>query len=146
MYVTFTESSPVTALNAVASSSKSILVTWGLPVYPNGPLTQYRIYYGRANETTDPPPSNRNGYSSMTVPSSQTQYNISNLSPFTHYNIFIEAIGNVVGNASSVVPQRTNSTTTVINTDETSTSTPPTSATTFVYDLPPATFTTGPLK
>ena len=140
------ESSPVTNLALVASSPESIMVTWDLPEYPNGPLTGYRVYYRRSNVTTDPPPTDRSGYESATIGSETvTQYNISGLIPFTNYSIFVEALGtNIDGLASNEMLQRTNATTQTI---PSTTPAPPTpDATSFSFDLPTFTISTGPLK
>ena len=84
---------------------------------------------------------------STIVSADQTQYNISNLAAFTRYNIFVEAVGinNLIGMPSTVMSERTNSTTTPILPPPTI-QTPSPTANTFVFNLPPATFPTGPLK
>ena len=103
MYVNMTfhlGSSPVTTLKAVASSSESINVMWDLPEYPNGPLSEYRIYYQRSDMIIAPPESTADR---KTVPFPTQAINITGLEVFTNYSIFIEAIGisNITGNVST---------------------------------------------
>ena len=143
------EPSPVTGLRTVASSSESIIVTWDLPEYPNGPLTGYMIYYKRSNVTSSPPRSDRTGYESVMVPGTQTEYNITMLTPFTNYSIFIVALGtsDLVGLVDIEILQRTNATVPpIIAIPPTQVPTQSPAVTSFFFDLPPATITTGPLK
>ena len=75
-------------------NAESIMVTWDLPQYPNGPLSGYRIYYRRSNVTASPPVSDRTGYEVKTIQSgTNREYNISGLDAFTNYSIFVVAIG-----------------------------------------------------
>ena len=88
------EPSPVTGLIAVPINPESIMLTWDLPEYPNGPLSGYKIYYKRSNVVTSPPGSDNNGYEVNTTPSgTDPEYNISGLDPSTNYSIFVLAIG-----------------------------------------------------
>ena len=103
MYVNMTfhlGSSPVTTLKAVASSSESINVMWDLPKYPNGPLSEYRIYYQRSDMIIAPPESTADR---KTVPFPTQAINITGLEVFTNYSIFIRAIGilNITGDVSA---------------------------------------------
>ena len=135
-----TEPSQVTDLSAVGSSSESILVRWNLPQYPNGPLRGYRISYkmSTSSSTTD-----RN---STTVDITNTEYNISGLTAYTNYSIFVEALGmNVTGMISTEIVERTNATVPIVAIPPTVTP-PTTTVNSFVFDLPPATNRTGPLK
>ena len=90
----------MTTLKAVASSSESINVMWDLPEYPNGPLSEYRIYYQRSNMIIAPPESTAN---TKTVLFPTQAINITGLEVFTNYSIFITAIGisNITGNVST---------------------------------------------
>lgn len=134
--------SSVTELSAVASSSESILVKWNLPLYPNGPLTGYRLYY---SVMTGPPRANVAGYNSTIVDVTVTQYNITGLTPFTSYSIFVEALGqDVTGLLGNEIAERTNATVTDVTISPTPTSS--ITANTFTFDIPPANFATGPLK
>ena len=87
------------------------MVTWDLPEYPNGPLTGYMIYYKRSNVTTSPPGSDRTGYESVMVSGTQSEYNITMLTPFTNYSIFIEALGtnNFIGYVDTEILELTKS-------------------------------------
>ena len=88
------EPSPVIGLTAVSINSESIMVTWALPQYPNGPLSGYRIYYKRSNMIASPPGSDRAGYEVKTVQSGTVlECNISGLEPSTNYSLFVMAVG-----------------------------------------------------
>ena len=94
------ESSPPISLKAVASSPESIYVMWDLPDYPNGPLSEYRIYYQRSNVTIDPPESIAN---TRLVPFPTRAINITGLEVFTNYYIYVTAIGisNITGEVNT---------------------------------------------
>ena len=73
---------------------ESIMVTWDLPQYPNGPVSGYRIYYKHSDKIASPPGSDRTGYEVKTLQSGTIlEYNISGLDPFTNYSIFVMAVG-----------------------------------------------------
>ena len=75
-------------------NAESIMVTWDLPQYPNGPLSGYRIYYKRSNVTASPAGSDRTGYEVKTIQSGvNREYNISGLDAFTNYSVIIMAVG-----------------------------------------------------
>ena len=94
IYSKSTEPSPVTELIAVPLNAESLMVTWDLPQYPNGPLTGYRIYYKRSNVTASPAGSDRTGYEVKTIQSGANQEcNISGLDAFTNYSIIVVAVG-----------------------------------------------------
>ena len=132
-------------LRAVPSSSESVKMMWDLPQYPNGPLSEYRIYYQRSNELTDPPGSSAAGYNIRTVEFPTQTINITGLEVFTNYSIFVAAIGimNLVGDMGTGILQRTNASATDI---EPPPSPVPPNANSFIFDLPTPTVTTGPLK
>ena len=88
----------------------------------------------------------RNNYNSTTVEVTQTEYNISGLIPYTNYSIFVESLGdmNITGLISTEKVVRTNATIPTI--DVPTATSPTTTDNSFIFDLPPATFSTGPLK
>ena len=49
------EPTAVTNLAAVATDFESILVTWDLPLFPNGPISHYILYYIESDEVQEPP-------------------------------------------------------------------------------------------
>ena len=96
---------------AVATSNQSILVTWDLPVYPNGLIVYYTLYY-RESDTPQQPPNIRNdGYTYSVVMS--TMFKITDLIAYTNYTIHVQAVGpgNLLGRIDVELLQRTNSTT-----------------------------------
>ena len=118
-----TEPTAVTNLMAVATSNQSIRVSWDLPLYPNGPILHYDLFY-RASDTPQQPPNimNDSSYIERMVMDA-TNYEITGLTPYTNYTIHVRAIGenNLVGDVDEEILQRTNSTTQNV--------TPPTSPT-----------------
>ena len=107
-----TEPTAVTNLMAVATSNLSIRVTWDLPVYPNGPIMHYNLYY-RASDTVQQPPNIRSdGYTEI-MDINTTNFEITGLMPYTNYTIHVHAIGegNLLGDTDEEILQHTNSTT-----------------------------------
>ena len=108
-----TEPTAVTNLMAVATSNQSIRVSWDLPLYPNGPILHYDLFY-RASDTPQQPPNimNDSSYIERMVMDA-TNYEITGLTPYTNYTIHVRAIGenNLVGDVDEEILQRTNSTT-----------------------------------
>jgi len=115
---------------AVATSYLSIRVTWDLPVYPNGPIMHYNLYY-RASDTVQQPPNIRSdGYTEI-MDINTTNLEITGLMPNTNYTIHVHAIGegNLLGDIDEEILQRTNSTTQIITVDTTIPTLEPTSDT-----------------
>ena len=145
--------SPVTSLTTVASSPESIFVSWDFPDYPNGPITQYNVYYRQSN-TVSSPPIISSEYQLLTAPGMRRNINITGLIAFTHYVVFVQAVGRgAEGDLLGVVEeeriQRTNATVVMIATPApgvTEQPTLPPSQTTIDYDLPSVEFDTGPLS
>ena len=131
-------------LNAVPSSPVSINVTWDLPEYPNGILSEYRIYYQRS-DVIIPPPGSSN---TTTVPFPTQTVNIPGLEVFTYYSIFVVAIGvsNLTGDVGEGFRQRTNASRAVIEPPTSSIPTEAPAATSFTFNLPPPTTSSGPLQ
>ena len=108
-----TEPTAVTNLMAVATSNQSIRVSWDLPLFPNGPILYYDLFY-RASSTPQQPPNimNDSSYTERMV-TNATNYEITGLTPYTDYTIHVRAIGenNLRGDVDEEILQRTNSTT-----------------------------------
>ena len=108
-----TEPTAVTNLMAVATSNQSIRVSWNLPLFPNGPILHYDLFY-RALDTPQQPPNimSNSSYTERMV-TNVTSYEITGLTPYTNYTIHVRAIGenNLVGDVDEEILQRTNSTT-----------------------------------
>jgi len=140
-----TEPTAVTSLMAVATSNQSIRVTWELPVYPNGPIMHYNLYY-RASDTVQQPPNIRSdSYTEILV--MNTDIEITGLEPFTNYTIHIQAIGqgNLLGSIDEEILQRTNSTTQMITMDTTTPTLVPTADTIHILLPDPGQVETGPV-
>ena len=97
-------------LSVTASSPESIFISWSHPNYPNGPLTQYTVYYTanlqmKRSVSTD-------GFDLVIVPGNMTSLNLTGLEAFTMYTILISASGEGVKDsfAESEVITRTNTT------------------------------------
>ena len=107
-----TEPTAVTNLMAVATSNQSIRVSWDLPLYPNGPILYYDLFY-RASDTPQQPPNiiSDTSYTERMV-MSVTNYEITGLTPYTNYTIHVRAIGqdNLGGDVDVEILQRTNRT------------------------------------
>ena len=140
-----TEPTAVTNLMAVATSNQSIRVTWDLPVYPNGPIMHYNLYY-RASDTVQQPSNIRSdSYTEILV--MNTDIEITGLEPFTNYTIHIQAIGqgNLLGSIDEEILQRTNSTTQMITMDATTPTLVPTADTIHILLPDPGQVETGPV-
>ena len=107
-----TEPTAVTNLMAVATGSQSIRVSWDLPLYPNGPILYYDLFY-RASDTPQQPPNiiSDTSYTERMV-MSVTNYEITGLTSYTNYTIHVHAIGqdNLGGDVDVEILQRTNRT------------------------------------
>ena len=102
----------VTNLMAVATSNQSIQVSWDLPLYPNGRILHYDLFY-RASDTPQQSPNimSDSRYIERMVMDA-TNYEITGLTPYTNYTIHVRAIGenNLGGDVDEEILQRTNST------------------------------------
>lgn len=85
------ESTAVTELDAIATSYESILVTWNLPVNPNGPIDGYRVFY-RVADTAQSPPISSEQYSINNV--TAREFKITGLIVYTNYAIHVQPFGN----------------------------------------------------
>ena len=107
-----TEPTAVTNLMAVATSSQSIQVSWDLPLYPNGRILFYDLFY-RVSDIPQHPPNiiRDSSYTKMMVMNA-TNYEITGLTPYTNYTIHVRAIGrdDLAGDVDVEILQRTNST------------------------------------
>ena len=103
---------------AVATSNQSIRVSWDLPLYPNGPILYYDLFY-RASDTPQQPPNiiNDSSYRERMVINA-TSYEITGLTPYTNYTTHVRTIGesNLRGDVTIEILQRTNSTIQVVMT------------------------------
>ncbi len=86
----FLESTAVTNLKATATSFESILMTWDLPLDPNGPIAGYRVFH-RQSDTTQSRPISSNDYTQNNA--TERQFKITGLTVFTSYSIHVQAIG-----------------------------------------------------
>ena len=142
------EPTAVTNLAAVATDFDSILVTWDLPLFPNGPISHYILYYIESDEVQEPPIIS-SGYINKQVDAPTTELEISELVPYTNYTFHVQPYGgpSLPGDIDEEVLQRTQSTTpsTIM---EPSTDEPTDEATTntiFIYLPSTSQFDTGPL-
>lgn len=85
------EPTAVVNLSALATSSGSIDVTWDLPLYPNGPISHYVVFY-KASDIIQLPPISSNGYVNTRVESTSTHLEITELEANTNYTIHVQAI------------------------------------------------------
>ena len=117
---------------AVATSSQSIQVSWDLPLYPNGPILYYDLFY-RVSDTPQQPPNimSDSSYTKMMVMNA-TNFEITGLTPYTNYTIQVRAIGE--GGLLGVL-QRTNITTQDIVTATAPTEGPTIANTTSLFQL-----------
>lgn len=124
------------------------MVTWNIPQLPNGPLSGYRVYYQPSNRIITLTETTAAGYNTTFVPFPTQTVNIAGLKIFTHYSIFVEALGilDLRGDIGNGILQRTNATVTDFESVPTSSVTEEPTANSFVFDLPSRTITTGPLK
>ena len=101
----------MTNLTAVATSNQSIRASWDLPLYPNGPILYYKLFYRASNTPQQPPNIRSDGYLEIVV--IDTEFEITGLTTYTNYTIHVLAIGqgNLFGSIDTEVLQRTNSTT-----------------------------------
>ena len=102
------EPTAVTNLRAVATDFDSILVTWDLPLFPNGPILHYILYYIESDEVQEPPITS-SGYASEQVDSPTTELEITGLIPYTNYTFHVQPYGgpSLPGDIDEEVLQRT---------------------------------------
>ena len=102
------EPTAVTNLAAVATDFDSILVTWDLPLFPNGPISHYILYYIESDEVKEPPITS-SGYASEQVDSPTTDLEITGLKPLTNYAFHVQPYGDpsLPGDIDEEVLQRT---------------------------------------
>ena len=96
-------------LTAIPTSPMSIMVTWDIPFFPNGPINSYIIYFVESDTVQQS--QNNEGFTNRTIESTQLQYELSGLVAFTYYTIRVQAIGEGGSGDIEEVLQRTNSTT-----------------------------------
>ena len=98
---------------AVATSNQSIQVSWDLPLYPNGPILYYKLFYRASDIPQRPPNIVRDSSYTERVVMNATYYEITGLTPYTNYTIQVRAIGEggLLGAIDTEILQRTNSTT-----------------------------------
>ena len=99
----------MTNLTAVATSNQSIRASWDLPLYPNGPILYYKLFYRASNTPQQPPNIRSDGYLEILVV--DTEFEITGLTTYTNYTIHVLAIGqgDLFGSIDTEIPQRTNS-------------------------------------
>ena len=103
----------VTNLMAVATSNQSIRVSWDTPLYPNGPILYYDLFYRQSDTPQQPPNIMSNSSYTEIMVMNATNFEITGLRPYTDYTIHVRAIGEggLLGAIDTEVLQRTNSTT-----------------------------------
>ena len=130
---------------AVATSNQSIRVSWDLPLYPNGPIFYYDLFY-RASDTSQQPPNIvRDSSNTKIMVMNATNYEITGLTPYTNYTIQVRAIGEggLLGAIDTEVLQRTNSTTQDIVTATAAPTAPPSTSTINIHLPSPSQVQTG---
>ena len=98
---------------AVATSNHSIRVSWDLPLFPNGPILYYKLFYRASDIPQQPPNIVRDSSYTERVVMNATYCEITGLTPYTNYTIQVCAIGEggLLGAVDTEILQRTNSTT-----------------------------------
>ena len=98
----------MTNLAAVATDFDSILVTWDLPLFPNGPISHYILYYIESDEVQEPPITN-SGYINKLVDTPTTEFEITGLKPLTNYAFHVQPYGgpSLPGDIDEEILQRT---------------------------------------
>ena len=98
---------------AVATSNHSIRVSWDLPLFPNGPILYYKLFYRASDIPQQPPNIVRDSSYTERVVMNATYCEITGLTPYTNYTIQVRAIGEggLLGAVDTEILQRTNSTT-----------------------------------
>ena len=102
------EPTAVTNLRTFATSFESILVTWDLPLFPNGPILHYILYYIESDEVQEPPIIS-SGYASEQVDAPTTELEITGLVQYTNYTFHVQPYGgpSLPGDIDEEVLQRT---------------------------------------
>ena len=103
----------VTNLMAVATSNQSIRVSWDTPLYPNGPILYYDLFYRQSDTPQQPPNITSDSSYTERMVMNATNFEITGLRPYTDYTIHVRAIGEggLLGAIDTEVLQCTNSTT-----------------------------------
>ena len=93
-----------------ATSSQSIRVLWDLPLYPNGPILFYKLFYRASNTQQQPPNIRSDGYLEILV--MNTEFEVTGLIAYTNYTLHVLAIGqgNLFRSIDTEILQQTNST------------------------------------
>ena len=133
-------------LNVVPTSEESLQVSWELPLFPNGELAGFVVFY-RVSSVLQSLPISSSGYNSTAL-SSNTIILLDNLEPHTNYSVHVQAMVSFNG---SLLPgaigeellQRTDITNSSAVVDLTAVATSPTSI--LVTWEPPLTLN-GPLQ
>ena len=127
-----TDSTNVTNFIARTRNTSSIFVSWGIPLSPNGQITQYSIKYS----DNDQPVTTSNLYFAIQNLNAGTTYNIT-VQPITRYDNLV-----LMGAISIVIPVTINTTAPNINITNPSSKT----TSTLTLALPrPSAFGTTPL-
>ena len=97
---------------AVATSNQSIQVSWDLPLYPNGPILYYKLFYRVSDTPQQPPNIVRDSSYTERMVMNANNFEITGLTPYTNYTIQVRAIGEGgLGAIDTEILQCTNSTT-----------------------------------
>jgi netrin-G3 ligand len=136
------EPTAVTELEVVAVDSTMLMVSWELPVYPNGPLSQYLVHYRESIDEQSQ--SDLTGYTIIPVTYPQKTATIGGLDPFTSYTVIVQAVGE--GNLLGEESMKEMRTYTATDTPPPVDPTPDTGRTTLDINLPdPDRIDTGPV-
>ena len=65
---------------------------WSPPTYPNGPITNYIVFYREGDTAQKIQPISSDEFSSVTTQKGSTSQNITELKPYTNYTIHVQAI------------------------------------------------------
>ena len=110
-----TNPTAVRDLRAVALSPQSIQVTWLPPVSPNGPISNYIVFYMEGSTARTSGNIQNDNYMQENTSDVQTEYTITGLSPYTNYTIQVQTVITespyvLKGAIEDEIVQRTNST------------------------------------
>ena len=109
-----TNPTAVRDLRAVALSPQSIKVTWLPPVSPNGPISNYIVFYKEGSVAQRSGKIKSVNYRHESTSDVQTEYIITGLTPYTNYTIHVQTVITespyvLTGAIDDEIVQRTNS-------------------------------------
>ena len=96
---------------AVATSNQSIRVSWDLPLYPNGPILYYDLFYRQSDTPQQPPNITSDSSYTERMVMNATNIEITGQRPYTAIHVRAIGEGGLLGAIDTEVLQHTNSTT-----------------------------------